>query len=140
MRGSIFLAQAVISHLPATGGGRIINIGSLASRISVPYSAVMSVSKAALEAFTRVWASELGPRSHTVNYVAVGAAETEGFTRSAENPAALIAMERAQSDTPYEQRWGQPRDVALVIAMLAEPQSRWITGQCISANGGLRMF
>ncbi|PSN61454.1 NAD(P)-binding protein [Corynespora cassiicola Philippines] len=141
LRGPVFLTQALVPHLPVAGGGRIINIGSLASRMPIPHAAIMSAAKAALEEFTRVWAAELGAKGHAVNYLSVGAVDMDSAPKARENSAVMAEMqEKVKAETSYEQRWGTPEDIAISIAMIAEPQSKWITGQGISVSGGSRMF
>lgn len=138
VRGVIFLTQAVIPHLPASGG-RIINIGSVASRIPAS-DCVYLASKAALEALARSWARELGPSGCSVNTVAPGVTETELLSgQAAENPTFASFLEGLKEQTVMQKRMGTPEDIALVVAMIAEPQSQWITGQYIAACGGVIM-
>ena len=73
--GPIFATQAAASHF-STEGGRVINVSSIAATHPLPGLSVYSATKAALEALTRVWAAELGPRGVTVNAVAPGLVDT----------------------------------------------------------------
>lgn len=93
---------------------------------------VYSATKAAVEQFTRVGALEFGAREITVNTVSPGATATELFHQS--NPPG--AAELAAGLTPLG-RIGQPADVADVVAFLAGPDARWLTGQHLRASGGL---
>jgi 3-oxoacyl-[acyl-carrier protein] reductase len=113
-------------------GGRIVNISTLNTLLPGPGIALYCASKAALEQFTRVAAIELGPRGITVNCVSPGATDTELLRAS--NPAEALAGVPAV--TPLG-RLGQPEDIADVVAFLAGPDARWITGQNIPATGGL---
>lgn len=113
-------------------GGRIINISTLNTLSSGPGIALYCASKAALEQFTKVAASEYGPRGITVNTVSPGATDTD-LLRAA-NPAE--ALEQTAAMTALG-RLGTPGDIADVVAFLAGPDSRWITGQNIGVNGGL---
>ncbi|MEV6298901.1 SDR family oxidoreductase [Actinoplanes sp. NPDC051861] len=113
-------------------GGRIINISTLNTVVPAPGLALYCASKAALEQFTKVAARELGARGITVNTVSPGATDTD-MLRGANPPEAL---ERSAALTAL-QRLGQPEDVAAVVAFLAGPDSRWITGQNLRATGGL---
>jgi 3-oxoacyl-[acyl-carrier protein] reductase len=112
--------------------GRIVNISTLNTVVPGPGGALYTASKAALERFTAVAARELGPRRITVNTVSPGAVDTE-LLRST-NPAE--ALEWTASVTALR-RLGQPADIADVVAFLAGPDSRWITGQNLRATGGL---
>ncbi|MCO5992549.1 glucose 1-dehydrogenase [Actinoallomurus rhizosphaericola] len=113
-------------------GGRIINISSLNTVRPVPGIAPYIVSKGALEQLTAVAALEFGGRGITVNTVSPGATDTDLLrgTNSAE------ALRRVAAMTPLG-RLGQPSDVADVVAFLAGPDGRWVTGQNIRAAGGL---
>jgi 3-oxoacyl-[acyl-carrier protein] reductase len=113
-------------------GGRIISISTLNTAVPGPGIALYCASKAALEQFTKVAAREFGPRGITVNTVSPGATDTD-LLRSSNPPEAL---ERAAALTALG-RLGEPADIADVVAFLAGPGARWITGQNIRATGGL---
>jgi 3-oxoacyl-[acyl-carrier protein] reductase len=109
-------------------GGRIINLASNATVMSLANQSVYAASKAAVEQFTRVLAKELGARQITVNAVAPGATETDMVPD--------VAREVVPKQTPLG-RLGQPEDIADVVAFIASEEARWITGQIIGANGGM---
>lgn len=113
-------------------GGRIINLSSTALALNMPGYAIYNGSKAAVESFTRVFAKELRGRNITVNAVAPGPVETELFLegKTAEQVQAFAKM-------PPLERLGQPEDIANVVAFLAGPDSGWINGQVLRANGGI---
>jgi 3-oxoacyl-[acyl-carrier protein] reductase len=139
VRGVIFTTQAVVPHLRAPG--RIINIGSVLSRIGLPGTSVYAATKAAVESLTRAWAAELGATGHTVNAISPGLTETDMFTAVAEaqGPAFEQKLQFQKMLTPLEHRIATVDDISLVAVMLAEPNSRWITGQAIQASGGIYM-
>jgi 3-oxoacyl-[acyl-carrier protein] reductase len=131
--GVLLASQAAARHLGA--GGSIINISSVASRLTLPQSAVYSSTKGAVDAITGVLARELGPRNIRVNSVNPGVVVTEG-TNSAgivgsDFETALIAQ------TPLG-RLGQPDDIASVVTFLASDDARFLTGEQIIVGGGLR--
>ncbi|GAA4103836.1 SDR family oxidoreductase [Nonomuraea soli] len=113
-------------------GGRIVNISTLNTDLPAPGTAVYAASKAAVEQFARVLAREVGPRGITVNSVSPGAVDTE-LLHSTNTPEALAQVQ----DFTALRRIGQPDDIAGVVAFLAGPDGRWITGQTIRATGGL---
>jgi 3-oxoacyl-[acyl-carrier protein] reductase len=128
-----FLTQALLSHL--ADGGRVINISSAASRLAGVDFITYSMSKAALDMFTRVLAKELGPRRITVNAV------LPGFNATDSNADILgeAEMRRQIEEMTAFGRFGEPIDIAEVVHFLASPASGWVTGQFIEASGGFRL-
>jgi 3-oxoacyl-[acyl-carrier protein] reductase len=115
--------------------GRLILISSLNGRIPTPGGSLYAASKAALESLTRSWAHELGPRRITVNAVAPGFTQTDMLDDALPEPMrpqaiALTALGRI----------GEPDDIADVVGFLASDAGRWVTGQVIGADGGLRAW
>ncbi|TGB02068.1 SDR family oxidoreductase [Streptomyces sp. MZ04] len=129
-RAPLFLVQEGLSRLRE--GGRIVNISSAATRVALPTSLAYSMAKAALEALTRTLAKELGPRQITVNSVAPGFITTDLNRRRWATPEA----EAQHAAYSVFDRMGHPADVADIVAFLASPDSRWVTGQSIDASGG----
>lgn len=113
-------------------GGRIVNVSSLNTRVPAPTLALYCGSKGAMEQFAKVAARELGGRGITVNVVSSGATDTD-MLRGANPPEAL---EQTPAMTALG-RLGRPDDIAAVVAFLAGPDGRWVTGQNIPATGGL---
>ena len=113
-------------------GGRIISFSSSVVGMYQPGYGVYAATKAATEAMTHVLAKELGSRGITVNAVAPGPVETELFmTGKSEELVKTIA-----GMNPFG-RLGQPGDIAGVVSFLAGPDSDWVSGQVIRANGGI---
>lgn len=131
--GLLLVTQAAAPHLRE--GGSIINIGSGVTAITPPQTAVYTASKGAVDAITGVLANELGPRKIRVNTVSPSLTETEGT-----HSAGMLASEFEAgivTQTPLG-RLGQPQDIADVVAFVASDDARWVTGDKISAGGGLR--
>ncbi|KAL1644163.1 hypothetical protein SLS58_004443 [Diplodia intermedia] len=147
VRGVVFTTQAVLPHLPPasttaggrTTGGRIINVGSVLGRVGNPGGSVYAATKAAMEGLTRCWAHDLGAAGHTVNVVAPAMTETDMMRRTVGRGVPREQLDAARAMTPMQRRLAEPEDVALVVAMLAEDGSRWVTGQTIQAGGGIHM-
>jgi 3-oxoacyl-[acyl-carrier protein] reductase len=113
-------------------GGRIISFSTLNTVIPAPANALYIAGKAAIEQFTAVAAREFGPRGITVNCVSPGATDTDLLRAS--NPSETFEAVKAMTALG---RLGEPADVADVVAFLAGPDSRWITGQNLRVTGGL---
>jgi 3-oxoacyl-[acyl-carrier protein] reductase len=132
--GTILATQEALKYFPRTGGS-IINLSSIASENPVPNSALYAATKGAIDTLTMALAKELGPRKIRVNTVAPGLVDTEGnrssgFVGSAPGDAGAAA-------TPLGARFGLPKDIAPVVVFLASNDAAWLTGERISASGGL---
>jgi len=111
-------------------GGRIVSIGTTgATHIPFAGAADYIATKAAVAAYTRGWARDLGPRGITVNVIQPGAINTDmnpedgPFAETLKNLAALG-------------RYGQPEDIAAAVAFLAGPDAGYITGATLNVDGG----
>ncbi|WP_440409407.1 SDR family oxidoreductase [Neorhizobium petrolearium] len=113
-------------------GGRIINFSSSVVGVYGPSYGAYAASKAGVEAMTHVASKELGRRKITVNTVAPGPVETDMFMTGKSDEL----VQNITRTIPLG-RLGQPDDIASVVAFLASPQSGWINGQVIRANGGM---
>ncbi|MCV0057510.1 SDR family oxidoreductase [Pseudomonas aeruginosa] len=128
VRGPVLASKAAIPYLKE--GGRIINIGSAgADRIVGVPGTVYYMTKAALQAFNRGLARELGARDITVNLVQPGSTNTDS------NPETGESADYQRSLIPLG-RFNQPEDVAAAVAFLATPAARQITGTILTVDGG----
>ncbi len=131
--GLLLTTQAAVKHL--SEGASIINVGSVASRITPPNSAVYAGTKGAVDAITGVLSRELGPKKIRVNTINPGVVETEGT-----HSGGVIGSDfekAAIAQTPLG-RIGQPGDIASIAVFLASEDSAWLTGEQLLATGGLR--
>ncbi|MET0307520.1 MAG: glucose 1-dehydrogenase [Sphingomonas sp.] len=131
--GVLLTTQAAAKHLGE--GASVINISSAVTSLFPPQSAVYTGTKGAVDAITTVLANELGARKIRVNAINPGIVETEGT-----HSAGFIGSEfesGAVAQTPLG-RVGQPDDIAGVAVFLASDDSRWLTGEKLTASGGLR--
>jgi 3-oxoacyl-[acyl-carrier protein] reductase len=130
VQAPLFLAREALKRLH--DGGRIINLSSLATRFGLPELLVYSMTKGAINTFTRTLAKAVADRGITVNAVAPGFVETDMSAGLLSDPEV-----RAQAmQLSAFNRIGEVRDVADVVAFLASDDARWISGQIIDTSGG----
>jgi NAD(P)-dependent dehydrogenase (short-subunit alcohol dehydrogenase family) len=126
---AVFLAtRAAAAHMP--DGGRVISIGSnLAARVPWPGMSLYVLSKSALVGFTKAVARDLGPRGITVNVVHPGSTDTDMNPADGEH----AGPQRGLMAIP---RFNEASDVAGVVAWLAGPDGRSVTGAEFTIDGG----
>jgi NAD(P)-dependent dehydrogenase (short-subunit alcohol dehydrogenase family) len=128
IRSAILACRSAIPHLSASG--RIINIGSVAAdRVPFPGCSIYSLTKASLVGLTRGLARDLAPRGITVNIVHPGATNTDA------NPSDNPMADQIRSLIPLG-RYSEPDDIAAMVAYLAGPDARQITGAAFTVDGG----
>jgi NAD(P)-dependent dehydrogenase (short-subunit alcohol dehydrogenase family) len=131
LKGLFFLSQAVARTMKEKGGGKIINIASIAG-ISPDILAVYSISKAGVIMATKVMAQQWGQYNIRVNTVAPGLTKTKFSEALWGNPDILnIAMSRTPLARPAE-----PEEMVGAILFLASDASSYVTGQVIAVDGG----
>jgi len=122
VRSVFTTTQAAAKHLKS--GGRIINISScLGERGIFPGASAYNATKFAVAGLSRSWAHDLAPKNITVNAVLPGPIATD------------MALDGAEGITALK-RYGQPEEVANVIAFLASEESSYVTGATIAVDGG----
>ncbi|MDQ8737990.1 SDR family oxidoreductase [Paenibacillus sp. LHD-38] len=130
VKAPFFLTQQALPRL--RDEGRIINLSSSITRISLPAIPAYSMTKGAINTLTLALSNQLGPRGITINAIQPGFVATDMNAAMLQDPAGR----KFGADFSIFGRWGQPEDVADVAAFLASPDSRWVTGQLIDASGG----
>ncbi|HPD56539.1 MAG TPA: glucose 1-dehydrogenase [Smithellaceae bacterium] len=132
LKGLFFLSQAVAKIMKEKGGGKIINIASIAG-ITPDILPVYSISKAGVIMATKVMAQQWAPFKIRVNTVAPGLTKTKFSQPLWGNPDILnIAMSRTPLGRPAE-----PEEMVGAILFLASDASSYITGQVIPVDGGV---
>lgn len=123
-------AAAARAMVEAGAGGRIINWSSNNAVGGTASASAYAAAKAGLDAFTQSLAVEMGPYGITVNSLRPGSVRTPMLTHLDQ---AAVDSETARIPVG---RWGEPEDVAAVVAFLARDETSWLTGACIPVDGG----
>jgi 3-oxoacyl-[acyl-carrier protein] reductase len=131
--GPLLTIQEALKYFPSSGGS-VVNISSGASKNPSPNASLYAATKGALDTLTKSLAKSLGPKNIRVNTVAPGGTDTEGARRTG-----IIgsAQEKEMIAATPLGRFGKPEDIAPVVAFLVSDDAAWVTGERISASGGL---
>ena len=128
-----------------------VNISSIGSKVGLQYLTLYGGSKGALEAMTRTWARELA-ESATVNCINPGSTMTDMYRDAPHAAKAAMALhnpltplsplrewdtqEQRELGKVYNGRVAYPEEIAGIVGMICSPESGWMTGCLVSANGG----
>lgn len=127
----LFISQGVLSHMITQQFGRIVNVSSIWGASGASYEVLYSMSKGALNAFTRSLAKELALSGVTVNGIAPGAVDTDMIR----DQLTAQELQDLANQIPMG-RLAKADEIANVIAFLLSDQASYITGQIIGVNGG----
>jgi len=135
VKGAYFSIQALLPLL--NPGASIVINGSINARIGMPNSSVYAASKAALISLAKTLSAELLARGIRVNVVSPGPVSTPLYGKLGLDSAALeAAAAQIQSQIPLG-RFGTPEEIASTVLHLASPESAFIVGTEIIADGGM---
>ncbi len=133
VRAALLLTAAVLPAMLQGGSGSIVSISSISGRRGAPRRALYAATKAALDGMTRALAMEYGPRGIRANAVAPGVVDTDLWHENLAKPGVADAV----LDVIPTRRVSTPEEVADTVVFLASDASRAITGEIISADGGI---
>jgi NAD(P)-dependent dehydrogenase (short-subunit alcohol dehydrogenase family) len=132
LTSAFLMCRSFVPHMKGTGYGRIINMTSIMSWVSLPGRAAYSASKAALLGVTRALALELAGDGITVNGISPGPFATEMNTELMQNPE---INQQLISKIPLG-RWGRVAEIGELALYLCSEDAGFITGTDIRIDGG----
>lgn len=142
LKSTIFANQAAFTHMRASGGGSILNLGSSEGVNGNPGAPLYSATKAAVHGWTRAAARAWAQHGITVNSLAP-AVDTPGADRLRAHigpEGAAMLEQRLREVVLIGGKLGDPvRDLGPVLVFLASPGAHFITGQLLAIDGGIMM-
>jgi 3-oxoacyl-[acyl-carrier protein] reductase len=134
LRGVFLVGREAIRLMQRQGGGRVINLASELAYLGREHCSIYCASKGGVLSLTRSWAREFGP-DILVNALAPGPTDTAMLAAGSTSPETLAK----ESLNPLG-RIARPEEIAAAALFLAGPGASFMTGQCVSPNGGAAMF
>jgi NAD(P)-dependent dehydrogenase (short-subunit alcohol dehydrogenase family) len=128
----VYWVQGVMARGMMKPGGRVFAMTSSGGHMVLPNYGAVSAAKAALESHIRQLAMELGPYGITANSILAGVTDTPALRKI---PGAAAMLEIAKRKNP-QMRPTTPEDVARAIALLAQDEANFISGNVIGVDGG----
>jgi NAD(P)-dependent dehydrogenase (short-subunit alcohol dehydrogenase family) len=136
-KGAVFTTEKFLPIL--SEGASIINLSSVNAYTGMPNTAVYAASKAALNSYTRTAATELAPRKIRINSVNPGPVYTPIFGKTGMSEEQLNGFAGAMQERVPLKRFGQPEDIANLVAFLASDDASFITGGEYNIDGGINV-
>jgi NAD(P)-dependent dehydrogenase (short-subunit alcohol dehydrogenase family) len=139
LRGSLFMAKAVIPHMLNQSKGSIINISSVNAVATIPHAEMYAAAKCGIEGMTRAMALSFGRQNIRVNAIAPGFTNTPHYQKwlsEADHPTEL-----EQSILAFHPTGAivEPNEIADLAVFLASDKSKSLTGECILIDGALNV-
>ncbi|HLH71472.1 MAG TPA: SDR family NAD(P)-dependent oxidoreductase [Candidatus Dormibacteraeota bacterium] len=132
LTGYFHFLRAAVPRMEAAGGGRIVQVASIAGHTGYGYVSY-TATKGGVLAITRQLASELAPKRIRINSISPGVIET-GLNR--DTLADQVIREATVANTPWG-RLGRPDDIAQAVLFLVSPASDFVTGTDLVVDGGM---
>ena len=132
LKGAINCSHSAVKEMIKQKSGNIINISSMWGNVGASCEVIYSASKGAINSFTKALAKELAPSNIRVNAIAPGVIDTEMNGWLSEDDRRDLTQEIPMM------KFGEVQDVGMLVTFLASENSKYITGQVISIDGGMQ--
>jgi len=132
LKGTINCSHSVVKEMIKQKSGTIINISSMWGNVGASCEVIYSASKGAINSFTKALAKELAPSNIRVNAIAPGVINTEMNDWLSGDELKLLIDEIPMM------KLGEVQDIGMLVAFLASENSKYITGQVITIDGGMQ--
>jgi NAD(P)-dependent dehydrogenase (short-subunit alcohol dehydrogenase family) len=129
VKGPFYLTAALAPQMAERGGGKIINITTMAAHVGIPEMALYGATKAALTLLTKSWATEFGPKGVNVNAISPGPTRTPGSAGMGEG------LEQLAQTLPAK-RAAFPSEIAEAAVYLASDEANFVHGATLPVDGG----
>ncbi len=139
LKGAWIVSRAVIPALKERGGGKIVNVASIAARRGGGPHPHYAASKAGVVSLTQSLATELGPHNINVNAVCPGLVRTEMWSLLERMVGREGFIDEVLASRCPLRREQTPEDIGNAVAFLASEEARNITGQALNVDGGIEM-
>ena len=140
VKGPFLVSRAVLPEFRKSGGGAIVNVGSILGLVAMRDRAAYSTSKGAVTLLTKAMALDHASENIRVNCICPSLVETELIKDLFDASEKGQAVKKARLATLPLGRMGRPADVAFLAVFLASDESAWITGAAIPLDGGLSAY
>jgi 3-oxoacyl-[acyl-carrier protein] reductase len=135
LRPAVRLVKLALPHLEQSGAGRIVALTSLAAQEPSAHLALSNTFRPGLHGWLKTLSREVGPKGITVNCVAPGRIATPRLDELYPDGPTEAQLEEIALG-----RWGTPREFGDVVCFLASERARYVTGQTVVVDGGLKRF
>lgn len=136
-KGAVFTVEKFIPIM--NEGASIINLSSINAYTGMPNTAIYAASKAALNSYTRTAATELASRNIRINAVNPGPVSTPIFGKTGMQEEQINGFASAMQARIPMKRFGQPAEIAKLVAFLASDDASFITGSEYNIDGGINI-
>jgi NAD(P)-dependent dehydrogenase (short-subunit alcohol dehydrogenase family) len=132
-KANVLLTQGLLKNKKLMRGASLVYISSISSKLGIAGTALYASSKAALNAFVKVVATEVAPQGIRANSICPGIVQTP-MTLKASEASATTSMDDAEKQYPLG--YGKPDDINGIVSFLLSDNARWVTGINMDVDGG----